>query len=36
MEEVCEIRGNTTSVSLFETFGSNRPFICNYYQIIKQ
>ena len=24
------------SVSLFETFRSNRPFICNYHQTIKQ
>ena len=27
MEELCEIRRNTPSVSLFETFASNRPFV---------
>ena len=30
MGEVCEIRASIPSVSLSETFASNRPFICNY------
>ena len=36
MDKVCEIRASTLSVSLFEAFASNRPFICNYHHTIKQ
>ena len=36
MRKVCEIRANTSSVSLFETFVSNWPLIYNYHETIKQ
>ena len=36
MDKVCEIRTNAPSVSLSETFSSNRHFIFNYHQTIKQ
>ena len=34
MNEICEISANTFCVFLFETFASNRPFICDHDQNI--
>ena len=36
MNEICEIRVTSPYISLFEPFESNRPFICDQHQTIKQ
>ena len=33
MDKEYDIRVNPPSVTLFETFESNRPLICNYHQL---